>query len=209
MKALKVVLLIFGLYALLHAATQSLRHAFVAFLDPQSSIIAKLDPVKAEISETTSQEQLVTNYQQAQAKVAAWNEGKAAEEIRQATYGDQEPHHSAELLREAIEAREQQARQLREVHFYWWTGMGCLVLAIGCWYRVDRWLGVGLLMVAFTEMLYWTSPEFRLWSAGDEFSRLVSWKLIYSVGTLAVLLGLWVGLWIPMRQESERSVGAA
>lgn len=207
MKALKIVLLIFGLYALVHAASQTLRHAFVAFVEPESSVAAELDPAKATISETTSQDELVAKYKQAQAKVVEWNEGKSQMEIRQAQYGEEEPHLSARLLREAIEAREREARQLREVHFYWWCGAACLVVGIGCWRGLDRWLGVGLLIVAFVEMLYWTSPELRLWSAGGEFRRLVQWKLVYSAGTLAMLVGLWVSLWMPMQRETHKIAG--
>jgi len=203
MKTLRVVLVILGIYALLHVTTQSLRHLFVVFVEPRTSVLTELESVKLQIAETESLDQLVKQYEAANLKVNQWNEGKTEEEIRKNEYRNEEPHHSAELYREAIERWEFRQRKLYELHFFWWSGIACLVAGIGCWRRLNPWLGTALLIVAFGEMIYWTTPEIRIWSDNDEFVRLVAWKLVYSIATLAILLAMWIKVVIPLLATND------
>ena len=198
MKTLRVVLVIFGIYALLHVTTQSLRHAYVAMIEPRTSVLTKFDSVKEQIASSENVDQLLKEYESAKAKVDEWKVGKTNQEIHQAEYSDDGPPYTARMLREAIERWEARERKLFELHFFWWSGVACLIAGIGCWRRIHPWLGAALFIVAFGEMIYWTTPEFRRWSDNDEFTRLVLWKLFYSTATLAMLLGMWIKLLIPL-----------
>lgn len=197
MNALRVVLVILGVYALLHVTTQTLRHVFVALVEPRPSVLTTLDSTKKEIVSTDNLEDLIQHYKDAKNKVDQWKASKTAEEIRQAEYDSEKPPYSVRLYREAIEHWETRQHKLYQLHFYWWCGAACLIAGFGCWYRANPWLGTAFFMVAFGEMIYWTTPEFRMWSDNDEFIRLVLWKLLYSTITLTILLTVWVRLLIP------------
>jgi hypothetical protein len=205
MKALRVVLVILGIYALLHVATQSFRHAFEVLVEPRTSILTMLDPAKEQITSTESLAELIKQYEAAKKKATEWKVGKTDEEIRQAEFSQEGPTYTVRLYRETIERWETRQRKLYEVHFYWWCGIACLVLGIVCWRRINPWLGTAIFIVAFAEMIYWTTPEFRIWSDNEEFTRLVSWKLLYSGVTLLILVIMWIQLLVPLLTTSSVS----
>jgi hypothetical protein len=202
MRTLRVILVLLGSYALLHVTIQSFRHVFVILVEPRQSVLAKYEPTRGRITAVDSLDQLVKQYEVAHAAVEQWKQDKTPQEIQQAEYGSEEPHMSARLYREAIETWENHQRQLRQLHFYWWCGLACLLAGIGCWHRIHHWLGVAFFVTAFGEMIYWTSPEFRVWSDAGEFSRLVLWKLLYSTATLALLLAMWTRVTIPLLRNA-------
>src|SRR5262249_42877731 len=154
---------------------------------------------------TDSLDKLVDEYKSAREKVEEWKKGKSRQEIDEAENiyrrSEEEPHKTARLYHDAIERWENNQRQLRQLHFFWWCGLACLVAGIFCWHRVHPWLGTAFFIIAFGEMIYWTSPEFRVWSDSGEFSRLVSWKLIYSIVALTLLLAMWIKLGIPILRD--------
>lgn len=201
MKPLRVVLVILGIYALIHVATQSLRHAFVAFVEPKS-VMHGLETGREEIIATGSLEALVQGYRDANEKIKEFERGKSAEELRELRFREDGPYHERELHEQAIRNWEERRLKLSQLHFYWWSGVGFFVAAIVCWRRASPWLAIGLFMVAFGEMIYWTMPELRFWSDGSEFFRLVVWKLAYSLAAILLLLIAWWMVIIPLLQAA-------
>ena len=197
MKALPIVLVVLGTYALLHVTIQSFRHLFVLLVEPRTSVLDKYDPVDQNIVAAKNLNELAALYDEARDKVKAWEKAKTAAELQAANRWE-EPYRSEERLKSAIESWESQHRQIRELNFFWWGGLACLIAGVGAYRRMHPWLGVAFFITAFGEMIYWTSPAFRGWSDGDEFDRLVLWKLLYSTATLALLLVMWWQIGIPL-----------
>ena len=200
MKTLQVILVVAGTYALFHVTVQSFRHLFVLLVEPRTSVLDKYEPAENELAESHTLDELLARYDEARLRVKSWEQGKTAVQIREQQWD--EPYASADRLKQAIASWEEHHRQIRELNFYWWGGLACLVAGLGAYRRVHPFLGFAFLVIAFAEMIYWTSPAFRGWSSGEEFERLVLWKLIYSLATLGLLLAAWRWIIIP-RLSSE------
>jgi hypothetical protein len=195
MKPFQIVLVIAGTYGLLHVTVQSFRHVFVLLVEPRTSVLDKYEPALGEVGEAQSLDELVGRYDEARSRVKAWEQSKTAAEIEARQWD--EPYATAERMKEAVQTWEEHHRQIRELNFYWWGGLACFVagqLAYRCWHPL---LGMAFFLIAFAEMIYWTSPALRGWSSGQEFERLVLWKLLYSLATLGLVLAAWSWTIIP------------
>jgi hypothetical protein len=181
-----------GLLFLLGLSTQLLRHIYVGWLEPRASVLDKYkDKTEKDIVASESLDELLRQYEEAQTKHKEWEQGKTPAQKAKEAYL-QESYKSKEELKEAIEAWENRSREISELHFFWWCGLFCVGLGLACFVRANQWLGVGAILVGFVEMLYWTSPTFRMLGGGVEFERLLVWKTVYTVLSLALLLALWV-----------------
>jgi hypothetical protein len=178
-----------GMLGLLGLSTQFLRHLYVRWIAPRTSVLDKYqEKTEKDIAASQSLDELLKQYDEAHRKVKKWEESKTQEERAKAGTWD-EPHRSAEKLKEAITAWESRSREISELHFFWWCGLGCVGLGLVAFSCGGRWLGVAGITIGFAEMIYWTSPIF--FGSGAEFERLLTWKLIYTGASLALLLCLW------------------
>jgi hypothetical protein len=208
MQALRVVLVVLGIYALVHVTVQSFRHVFVLLVEPRSSVLDPYDPDRQNLAAAKTLAELVAQYDVAHKSVQKWEAGKTPQELQPANRWE-EPYKSRDTARQAIEVWEGHQTQIRQLHFFWWAGLLCLIAGVGCYRRWHPWLGAAFFIVAFGEMIYWTSPAFRGWSDGDEFHRLVLWKLLYSTATLALLLAMWTRIGIPLLRDEAATVSKA
>lgn len=200
MKAVRIVLVILGIYALLHVTAQSFRHAYILNVEARTSALAEFEPVKEQLAEAKDLDELVAFARASHAKLKEWEAGKSSEELRQADHSE-EPYHSFALARDAIETWEDHLNQLRELHFFWWCGAVCLLAGLVVWQRSKSWLAIAFFTIAIGEMIYWTSPAIRIWDYGEEFNRLIFWKLIYSAATLTILLAMWIKLGADLQKK--------
>jgi hypothetical protein len=68
-----------------------------------------------------------------------------------------------------------------------------------------EWAALALQILAFAEMIYWTSPS--LLGARAEFTRLLNYKLAFTGLSLALLLLSWrFGLLRPEPRDSTAAV---
>lgn len=186
MKALLVTL---GMLGLLYLSSQFLRHLYVKWIAPTASVLDKYeDQTDKGIAASESLESLLQQYDEAYRKVKEWEKDKTEEERVKASSWE-EPHKSADKLKQAIKTWEGRTQEIAELHFFWWCGLVCIALGLGCFVWGNQWLGVAAMAVGFAEMIYWTSPPFL--GRGGEFQRLLFWKLIYTTVSLVLFLGLW------------------
>ena len=187
-----------GIIALVVLTAQTVRHGYLRWLEPRGSVLDRYDqPMKTEISAAGSLEELVAMYEPVRKKVdEAKRERKTTGEPDDAPYMlgqyNQEPFRSETSLRQAIQDWEHKANELHSLRFYWVVGL-CLLIAGAAIFRwANEWLGIALEIAAFSEFLYWTSPTF-FGGAGREFDRLLVNKLLFSLLSLVLLLGVaWV-----------------
>jgi Flp pilus assembly protein TadB len=191
------LLVTLGILTFLSLSTQLFRHVHVAYVVPRLSVLNKYDEkTEKDIAASQSIEVLLRQYEEARQRIKQLEDDKTEEEkVKLPRVG--EPYTSEHKLKEAIQAWESRSREIGELHFFWWCGFLCLFLGLACFLRSNRWLAVAALTAGFIEMIYWTSPTFRVLGGGDEFERLLTWKLVYTSISLAFLLGIWA--WMARR----------
>ena len=188
---MKALLRTLAILASLFLVVQTIRHAYVLWLEPRASVLDRFDrPLKDEIAAAASVEDILRRYDPVRKEVDRIKAERRAADPK-ATFSDEgeaEPFKSEAELRQAITNWEERAKEIHALRFYWLVGL-ILVAAGGLTYlRGSRWLGITLLIVGFSEIIYWTTPSF--FGAGvQEFDRLVANKLTLSAVSL-VLLGV-------------------
>ena len=196
--------------ALLVLLPQTVRHAYLLWLQPRTSVLDKYDkPLRGEISQATSIDELLRLYdpvrkQVDQARAERARSGAAMPEYEEPSI---EPFKSERQLRNAIEDWERRSHEIREIRFYWSIGLLFLLLGLFFYRKVTRWAGVALAVTAFAEFIYWTSPTF--FGAGTrEFDRLLVNKLALTAVSLALLVFV-IWLWGVFSDKAEKARGAA
>lgn len=168
--------------------SQTVRHAYLLWLEPRTSVLDKYDqPLKNEIANALSLDELVRRYDPLRKQVDATRERMKAEEKPVDEYTNVEPYKSERTLREAIKEWEDKSKQIREIWFYCSVAFVLFILGALLYRKWNRWLGLTLLISSFSEFIYWTSPTF-FGPNTHEFDRLLVNKLVLSIIVLALLL---------------------
>jgi hypothetical protein len=180
-----------AIIALLLLVPQSVRHAYRLWLEPRSSVLDKYDqPLKGEIEGARSLEELVARYDKVRKEVDAKKQERLQQGPKERVYVDElqtEPYKSEIALRSAIIDWEKKSAEIRELRSYWFVGLVLLALGLVIYRRFNRWFGLSLVIIAFSEFIYWTSPTF-FGSGGREYDRLLVNKLVFTVVSLLLLL---------------------
>lgn len=188
---MRVVLRILSVIAFLILVTQTVRHAYLLWLEPKGSVLDSYDqPLKGQISEASSLSDLLNRYEKARqaADVARKQRRESGEKLNPPRPYDEleEPYKSELMLRDAIKDWEAKSKDVYSLRFYWLVGLLLAALGIITSKKGNRWLGLCLLVTGFSEIIYWTSPTF-LGAATHEFDRLLMHKLVLSVLSLGLL----------------------
>jgi len=178
-----------AILACLCLIVQSVRHAYLLWLEPRASVLDKYDrPLRDEIAGASSLDELVARYDSVRKEVDRVKAERRATDPK-ATFEDlqdTEPFKSEASLREAIQSWQERANEIHSLRFYWFVGLGLVVLGAVSYRGLNRWVGVTLLIAGFSEFIYWTSPTF-LGPVTREFDRLLVNKLVLSLVSLALL----------------------
>jgi hypothetical protein len=199
-----------AIVALLTLVSQTVRHAYRLWLEPRGSVLDKYDqPLKDEISAANSLQELLNRYDQVRKEADEKRQERLREGKKDISYVEElqtEPYKSEHALRDAITDWEKKSAEIRELRFYWLAGFVFFVLGLFTYRKFSRWFGLSLLIVAFSELIYWTSPT--LFGPGTrEYDRLLLNKLVFSAVSLVLLLAV---IWISrMFAEKERSKSQA
>lgn len=182
--------------AFLALVSQTVRHAYILWLQPRASVLDKYDrPLRDEITSANSLDELVRRYDPIRKQVdqSRQERDKAGKDSRLGVDVDVEPFKSERALSDAIKEWEDRGKEIRELKFYWTIGFAFFVLGLVCYKKLNRWAGVTLVIAAFSEFIYWTSPTF-LGGGMREFDRLLEYKLAFSLVSLVLLCSV-VWLW--------------
>jgi hypothetical protein len=187
---MKPAIIVFLFVAITALTAQTIRHAYMLWLQPQRSVLEKYNPAaQNKIKNADSLEALEKEYAIAQNEVA-----KADEEIkksgRRINRFEDEPFKTERLLKTAIEQWERRSGEIGKAWFSWGCGLG-LVLA-GLLFSIrHRWLGLSFIVAGLTQMIWWVSPSFSFNEASSEYRRMLENKFILSLVTLFLVLSLW------------------
>jgi len=193
MNALQKTLAIIAFLAL---ASQAVRHAYRLWLEPRGSALDKYDqPLKDEIARAASLEELLGRYDKVRKEADEKRKELAKQDTKNRDYArerETEPFKSELSLSEAITDWEKKSAEVRELRFYWLVGLVFFILGLFAYRKVSRWFGLTLLITAFSEFIYWTSPTV-FGSGSREFDRLLANKLAFTVVSLILLLAvIWL-----------------
>jgi hypothetical protein len=190
MRGTQITLFVIGLLIL---GTQTFRHVYVKWIEPTSSVLDEYRPPIAEdIADTKDLDELVALYDVASKQVKAYEQTASLKDIDLSKRTDAEPYKSEAEVRTAIERWEAQSRSVFQLRFYWLMGLLSIVVGLFAYARINPWLGMVGIITGFTEMAVWTSPLWHSWGPQSQFERLLNQKLLLSILSMALLIGLWL-----------------
>ena len=201
---------IVGMLAVVLVSAQTFRHVYVRWIEPRESVLIRFEPTKQDIAASKSLDELVVLYEAALEKVKE----KDAEPISKTEdlrheylRHQQEPYKSEEQLKQAILEWESHRQKLVELHFFWWAGLGSIVLGALAYWKSRQWLGVSAFVLGYLEMIWVTCPSFASFGYPVEFDRLLTFKVVYSVATLVLVLTAWFGVERNLQRAGEGKGG--
>ena len=190
MKATRTALFVI---AFLIIGSQTFRHAYVRWLEPRGSVLDKYAAAgEKQAASAKSLEELAALYDQAHKKVEEYEKTHPLDPEDRYKVTGTEPYKSEAALEAAIKDWEEKDKEVHEMWHFWVFGV--LLLALGGWvtFRGDRWVALGVVILAFCEMVYGTSPSLRnMFGSPAEFDHLLTQKFILSLVTFALLLVAW------------------
>ena len=167
---------------------QTVRHAYMLWFEPRGSVLDKYDqPVKSEIASAVSLNELLRRYDPVRKQVDELSKTSSSPAYEQA---QKEPYKTEQTLRQAIVEWEEKSKEIRAIRLYSLVAALLFVMGLLVYKKLNRWLGIPLLIAAFAEFIYWTSPTFI--GPTREFDRLLANKLALSIVSLVFLVGaIW------------------
>jgi len=167
---------------------QTVRHAYMLWFEPRGSVLDKYDqPVKSEIASAVSLNELLRRYDPVRKQVDELSKTSSRPAYEQA---QKEPYKTEQTLRQAIVEWEEKSKEIRAIRLYSLVAAVLFVMGLLVYKKLNRWLGIPLLIAAFAEFIYWTSPTFI--GPTREFDRLLANKLALSIVSLVFLVGaIW------------------
>ena len=194
----------FLILAVLTLSVQSVRHFYIKYIETTASVLDKFDEkdVEEEIEKADSLDELVAKYtplrerkDQLDAIMEEEEKGKPEKERydfrREFRREHKKEYEKTRKLRSAISDWEARSKEIRELRIFWAFGFGLFIL--GCIVYLKRqWLGMAFLIPGVIEMIWWTSPSFRMGGTVKEFERLLNNKLLFTGITFALVVMLWL-----------------
>ncbi len=202
MKALKTTLFVLAIFTL---ATQALRHVYVRYLEPRTSVLDAYEETETtkSIKEATALQDLVAQYDVAKKQTEALDEERKRTEknltkderdvVRDRFREEHEEEYERESdLKAAIRDWEEKSEKIRELRIFWLFGVVLFAVGAVLYGGGIGWLGLAFLITGAVEMIWWTSPTFTFIGNNIEFDRLLVNKLILTLATLALLVAAWL-----------------
>ena len=201
MNALKTTVLILALLAL---TTQAVRHVYVRYVEPRTSVLDRFDETAAKkiIQSATALSDIVEEYAPARKRVDLLD-ADLKKELSQQTRDEyymfeqkwQEDHKQEyereSVLKVAIQDWENRSKEILELRVFWTFGLALFLIGIFLQARGFSWMGMSLLIPGIVEMIWWTSPSFRFVGSPLEFDRLLINKLMFTLATITIILAWW------------------
>ena len=185
---MKPMLKTLAIVAFVSLLVQTVRHAYMLWFEPRGSLLDKYDqPVKSEIASAVSLDELLRRYDPVRKQVDELSKTSSRPAYEQA---QKEPYKTEQTLRQAIVEWEEKSKEIRAIRLYSLVAALLFVMGLLVYKKLNRWLGITLLIAAFAEFIYWTSPTFI--GPTREFDRLLANKLALSIVSLVFLIGaIW------------------
>lgn len=196
---MKHLLKTLAILAFVGLVVQTVRHAYMLWFEPRGSVLDRYDqPVRSEIGSAASLDELLRRYDPVRKQVDELSKTSSTPAYEQT---QTEPFKTEQTLRQAITEWEEKSKEIRAIRLYCLVAAVLFVLGLFAYTKLNRWLGISLLIAAFSEFIYWTSPTFI--GSTREVDRLLANKLALSIVSLVLLVGaIW---FLDIFAEKEQS----
>ena len=200
MKSTVIVMLIIAVSAL---SIQTVRHAYLRWIQPQSSILEKYNPsFKNKIKDAESLEALDNEYAKVKKEVdKAELETKNAG--REMNRFNKEPFKTERELKTAIQNWERRSAEIKKTGFFWSCGLIISIAGVLLFIKCP-WFGLSFIIAGISQMIWWISPSFSHNEASAEYQRMLENKFFLSLITFAFVLILWL-LFCKFKMEKKVS----
>ncbi|MCH9034615.1 MAG: hypothetical protein IID42_08935 [Planctomycetes bacterium] len=198
MRTLKRTLLILALLVL---TVQAVRHIYVRYIEPRTSVLDKFDDTEAKqvIQSAESLAELIKEYEPARKRVDELDEEfkKQASEKPSDEYYDlqrrwredrEDVYEREEELKSAIRQWEDRSTEILELRVFWLFGFAFFLIGAYLHRKGLDWIGMAFIISGFVEMIWWTSPTVGFWGSPTEFDRLLNNKLWFTAITIVLLI---------------------
>jgi hypothetical protein len=190
---MKPTLIVLFLIAMLISTTQTFRHIYVKWIEPNDSVLDQFkNEIDTEIEKAKDLDELVELYREAKINVDNYEANSENPKIERHNKRDTEPYESEIIIKKEIENREYDENQLFKLWFYWSCGLLSVFFGIFAFQKINNWLGLSGIIVGFSEMLCWTSPLFHNRLLSQQFEYLLNYKLCFSLITWVLLITIWL-----------------
>ena len=190
---MKSTLTVLFVLAMLVSSTQTFRHVYVKWIEPQGSVLDEFkDDTESNIAQAKDLAELTELYRVAYQDVKKAESDPSNPKINYSRNTIPEPYRSEQKIKREILAREHDNEQLFKLVLYWVCGLCSLFAGIVTFTRINRWLGISGIIIGFSEMLCWTSPLFHNSLRSQQFEFLLNYKLAFSTITWILLVALWL-----------------
>jgi len=201
---MRAAVIVFLFVAVTALTAQTVRHAYLLWLQPQHSVLEKYNqPTQNKIKNAESLEVLEKEYAAIRPEV-----DKAEADIkagkRKANRFEEEPFKTERMIKVAIEQWERRSGEIDKTKFSWACGLGLVLIGLLSGLKW-RWLGLSLIVAGLTQMIWWVSPSFSFNEASAEYRRMLENKFVLSLATLVIVLCLWFLFEIKSKKSSETS----
>lgn len=187
MKASVIVFLFVALTAL---TAQTVRHAYLLWLQPRHSVLEKYNPpTQNKIKNAESLDVLEKEYASIRSVVEKTDADIKAGKRKAARF-DEEPFKTERMVKTAIEQWERRSGEIDKTRFSWACGFGFVIIGLLLGFKWP-WLGLSLIVAGLTQMIWWVSPSFHFNEASVEYRRMLENKFSLSLVTLLMVIGLW------------------
>jgi ABC-type multidrug transport system fused ATPase/permease subunit len=184
MKPVVIVVLIIAISTL---TAQTLRHAYLRWLQNQDSVLEKYNPIfKDKIKNAKSLEALEKEYAKVQEKVKKADEEAKKSKRKVNRYRD-EPFKSERELQGAIKNWERRSEEIRKTRYFWVCGL-IITIAGAILFVKWIWFGFSFIVAGLTQMIWWVSPSFSYNEASVEYHRMLENKFFLSLATLILVI---------------------
>lgn len=193
MNALQKTLAIF---AFLFLATQVIRNGYLLWGAPRQSVMDRYGhrPMNGEIAQTASLEELASRYDVVHKEAERIRADRLKADQPMSFDLESEPFKTEGALSGAIIQWETDANEVRELRFYWFAGLGFLIIGAVVYSKWNQWLGLTLCIAAFTEFIYWTYADSFSFSSSlmniRQHDRVLANKLVFTIASIVLLLGV-------------------
>lgn len=201
MRPLKITLLILALLVL---TTQAVRHIYVRYIEPRTSVLDKFDETEAKqvIQSAKSLSELLEEYEPTRRRMDRLDDelGEyASEQPNNEYFGFQqkwredhkEVYERESELRLAIHYWEERSKEILALRVFWLFGFVFFLVGAILHRKGLDWVGMALIISGSVEMIWWTCPSFRFAGSPLEFDRLLNNKLWFTVITIILLIVAW------------------
>ena len=172
--------------------TQLVRHAYTRITLNQESVLDKYSkkPSDLQMDSSLSLKELALTYADAEKRIKLAESGKSKKALAKYS-GDESLTSRKNKIENLITQRESDYRAIKEIIFFWVTGLILAAAGSLVFIKLEIWVGASMITSGLTMMTWNTGPLFFMTAETHGSSLVLIVKIIFTFITLAALTAYW------------------